>query len=205
MTVLRFVNARARMHENRHIELAYFFVKWPQHLGVEVAVFMTAHELDALESQLFHGATKLTNRFRHIGKIDPRGADETLVSADIFSHRVVVSARHLDAEIVVDLIDQRPVIGDHDLIVESLTRHDLPVHVKIPARLAERMDLLAIAIIGCRIAGKFFTIANHLAGAFLEFYMAAACVFYPLEKAHRPIMSVAVDIHGNLSVHFPRY
>jgi hypothetical protein len=38
------------MDEDRHIELADFLIERPQHLRIEIAVFMPSHQFDAPEA-----------------------------------------------------------------------------------------------------------------------------------------------------------
>ena len=71
------------------------------------------------------------------------------------------------------------------------------MHLEIPTRLAEGMNFFAVAIIRRRVAGKPFAVTDHFAGAFFEFEMSAARMIDPLQKAHRPVVSIAIDIHAS--------
>jgi len=197
MAILSFEHARAGMNENRHVELADFLVKRPQDLGVEITVFVSAHELHASKTEIFHRAPKLADRFVDVGKINPGDADEAFSSGDVLGNGVVVGARHLDAEVVIDFVDQRPVVGNDDLVIETFPFHDVVVHIEIPAGLAERMNFFAVAVVSRGVAGKGFAVTNHRARAFLKFQVTPAGMLHAVEKTHRPVMSVAVDVHEN--------
>ncbi len=140
-------------------------------------------------------AAQLADRLVDVGQVNPGDAEKALAAGDIFGHRVVVSARHGDAEIALHFVDQRPVVGDDDLIVETFAHHDIVVHVEIPPGLAERVNLLAVAKVSRGIAGKVDAEADHRAGAFLEFDMAAPRMIDLVDKSHRPVVSIAVNVH----------
>ena len=113
-------------------------------------------------AEIVHRAPKFTDRFVDIRQIDPRNTDEVSLTVDVPSDRVVISARHRDPEIALDFIDQRPVIGDEDLVVETFAQHDLAMHIKIPTRFAEGVNFFAVAKIGGGVAGKFLFVQTKI-------------------------------------------
>ena len=155
-----------------------------------------------MKPRLFNRTAQLADRLVDIGQVHPGDAEEALAAGDIFGDGVVIGARHGDAEITIDFVDQRPVVGDDDLVVEALAHHDIVVHIEIPTGLAERMNFLTVAKIGRRVAGKIDAETAHRARAFLEFDMAAPRMIDLVDETHRPVMGIAVNIHAHTSWEF---
>ncbi len=121
------------------------------------------------ETEVLYRASQLADRFIDVRQIHPGDADKILFAGDFFRDGVVVSTRHRVAKIAVDFVDQRPVVSDHDLVVEAFAQHDFMVHVEIPAGLAEGMNFLAVTVVRGGIAGKLFAVTNHFSSAFFKF------------------------------------
>mgnify|MGYP003580033594 CR=1 FL=1 len=140
---------------------------------------------------------------RDIGTAWRRGPrDEWFAAAKILGNRIVVGARHGIAQRRLHFVDERPVVRDYHLVIEAFALHHIVAELQVPASFAERMNLLAVAVIGRGIAGKFLAIADHFTGAFFKLNVPSAGMIDSFDKAHRPIMSIAIDIHFYLIRNF---
>src|SRR4051794_578154 len=198
MAILRLKNTGARMDQNRHVQFADLFIERPQHRCVEIAICVAAHELDAFEAQLSDRSAQFPNRFIDVRQVNPGNADEALSTGNVFGDRIVVSARHRVAQIAIHFIYERPVVGDHDLVIKSFPFHHVMVHVEIPTSLAERMNFLAVTKISRGVAGKLLAVADHFTGAFGYFDMSPSGMIHAFDKPDRPVVSITVDVHVRL-------
>jgi hypothetical protein len=64
----------------------------------------------------------------------------------------------------------------------------------------KELNFFAVAVVRGRIAGKFFAVTDHFTGVLLEFEMAAPGMIHSVEKAHGPVMRIAVYVHASTSL-----
>src|SRR4029077_12133637 len=93
-----------------------------------------------------------------------------MVVPNIFRSGIVVSPRQLAAQIRIDLVDQRAIIGNENLDIEAVFFHKLGTQLKIPSSFLERMDLVAVTVVSRDVARQPFAEANiKVAGVLFDF------------------------------------
>src|SRR5215471_463751 len=196
MTMLNFEYTSCGMQENRDVEVNDLLIKRPYHFIVEIAVSPASLELDRFHAEIVDGAAQLTNRLLNVRQIDPRATNEAAVALYIFGCRVVISARQLASQFRIDFVDQRPVIRNQNLHIESILLHEFGAQLKIPASFFERMNFITIAVIGGNIPRHSLAKANiEVAVVLLNFEISLARVGDFVDETQGPIVSIAVDIH----------
>ncbi len=183
MAMLQFEHARGRMKQNRNIEIGNFFVERQQHFAVEVAVAPAAVEFHRFQTKFFHRAAKLFYGLLDVGQINPCDADEAAVALNILSDRIVIGARQPPPQLGIALVNQRPVVRYQNLHIETVFLHELGSQRKIPAAFFERMNLLAVAIIGCHLSRHDFAVPDHLARVFGNFEMPFSRMIHLVDEA----------------------
>ena len=162
MTVLRFENSRSRMDQDRNIKPGDLFVERPQHFIVEIPVRPATAELDGFHAEVLDRPAQFANRLLDIRQIDPGATDETIVAADIFGSGLVVCACQLPPELGIELIDQHPVVGDQNLNIEAVLLHEFGAQLRTPTTLFERVDLVAVSVIGRHLSRHGLTETNDV-------------------------------------------
>ena len=73
--------------------------------------------------------------------------------------------------------------------------HEFRAQGDAPPTFFEGMDLLAVAIVRCHLAGNDLAIALHVAFVLDDFEVPLAGMLYFIDKSQRPVMRVTVDVH----------
>src|SRR5262249_45017878 len=186
------------MDEDRNVEARDLFVKRPQHFRIQIPVLISTGELDGFQSQLLDRPSDLAHGLLYIGKIDPGDADKVFLPGDVLGDGVVVGARELPAELGIELVNKLAVVRDEYLAVEAVLLHVLAADVEVPAAFLERVHDVAVAVVRRDFAGDPLAEADIFAVVFLDLDMPAPRMGNAVDEAYRPVMGVAVDIHGSL-------
>ena len=80
-------------------------------------------------------------------------------------------------------------------LITSTVLGQVATEGETPAAFLERMNFLAIAIVGRRQTGNDFAKTNVLAIIFVDFDVSTAGVGHFVDETERPIMGIAVYVH----------
>src|SRR6266850_7074662 len=174
MTMLRFKNSRSRMDQDRNIKPGDLFVERPQYFIVEIPVRPATAELDRFHTEVLDRPAQFANRLLDIRQIDPGATDETTIAADIFGSGLVVCACQLPPELGIEFIDQHPVVGDQNLNIETVLLHEFRAQLRTPTTLFERVDLLAVPVVGRHLSRHQLTETNEVALVWCNFHIPFA-------------------------------